>query len=155
MPQSGEIIGILKQLKDEMAKDKAETIAAEEAAIAAYKELMAAKAKEIAALTKMTDDKLTRIAQLGVEIATMKNDLTDSEEDQEAVVEEASEIAHIDHSAFQGDEQGSLKWIPSLRNRTCVGVAQLVDDNDMCFQDVAELEMGKRQYETYRNRQRR
>jgi outer membrane murein-binding lipoprotein Lpp len=74
-PQSGEIIGILKQMKDEMAKDKAETIAAEEAAIAAYKELMAAKTKEIAALTKMIEDKLTRIAELGVEIATMKNDL--------------------------------------------------------------------------------
>merc|ERR1719262_377428 len=80
MPQSGEIIGILKQLKDEMAKDKAETIAAEEAAIAAFKALMAAKTKEIAALTKMIEDKLTRIAELGVEIATMKNDLGDTAE---------------------------------------------------------------------------
>ena len=40
---------------------------------------MAAKANEIAALTKMIGDKLKCTAQLGVEIATMKNDLTDSE----------------------------------------------------------------------------
>merc|ERR1719238_2132323 len=38
-PASGEIVGILKQLKDTMAGDLAETIKAEEAAIAAYEEL--------------------------------------------------------------------------------------------------------------------
>merc|ERR1719408_488124 len=70
VPQSGEILGILKQLHDEMAKDLAEAIAAEEAAVAAYKELMAAKEKEVAALTKMIEEKLTRIAELGVEKLT-------------------------------------------------------------------------------------
>merc|ERR1719375_2788423 len=44
VPQSGQIIGILKQLGDELSKDLADEIAAEEAAVKAYEELMAAKA---------------------------------------------------------------------------------------------------------------
>merc|ERR1719405_155614 len=80
VPQSGEILGILKQLHDEMSKDLAEVIAAEEAAIAAYKELMAAKEKEIAALTKMIEEKLARIGDLGVKIVMLKEDLSDTEE---------------------------------------------------------------------------
>jgi len=80
VPQSGEILGILKQLHDEMTKDLAEVVAAEEAAIAAYKELMAAKEKEIAALTKMIEEKLARIGDLGVKIVMLKEDLSDTEE---------------------------------------------------------------------------
>jgi len=72
-------VGILKQMGDTMAKDLAEATAAEEAAIKAYKELMAAKTKEVAALTKSIEKKLTQIGTLGVEIAEMKNDLSDTE----------------------------------------------------------------------------
>merc|ERR1719379_3142669 len=78
-PASGQIVGILKQMGDTMAKELAEATAAEEAAIKAYKELMAAKTKEVAALTKSIEEKLTRIGTLGVEIAEMKNDLSDTE----------------------------------------------------------------------------
>merc|ERR1719379_2018315 len=79
-PASGEIVGILKQLGDEMAKDLAETIAAEEAAIKAYEELMAAKKAEVEALTKAIEEKLVRVGELGVHIAEMKNDLEDTQE---------------------------------------------------------------------------
>merc|ERR1719443_1786892 len=80
VPQSGQIVGILKQLGDEMAAGFAEAKATEEAAIKAYGELMAAKKKEIAASTKAIEEKLTLIGELGVKIAEMKNDLTDTEE---------------------------------------------------------------------------
>merc|ERR1719159_85788 len=80
VPQSGEIIGILKQLGDELTKDLADEIAAEEAAVKAYEELMAAKTKEVEALTAAIEEKLTRIADLGVKIAEMKNDLGDTAE---------------------------------------------------------------------------
>jgi hypothetical protein len=42
-PQSGQIVGILKQMKDTMEKNLAETIAAEEEAIKTFDALMAAK----------------------------------------------------------------------------------------------------------------
>ena len=61
VPQSGGIIGILKQMMEEMKANQAEVIAAEEAAIAASKALMEAKKKEIAALPQMIDDKLMRV----------------------------------------------------------------------------------------------
>merc|ERR1712118_275400 len=51
-PASGEIVGILKQMKDTMEKDLAEVLAAEETANADFEELVAAKEKEIASATK-------------------------------------------------------------------------------------------------------
>merc|ERR1719324_2104822 len=65
---------------DEMNADLDGAITKEEEAKAAYEELMAAKEKEKEALTKMIEEKLTRIADLGVKIAEMKNDLTDTEQ---------------------------------------------------------------------------
>jgi septal ring factor EnvC (AmiA/AmiB activator) len=78
-PQSGQITGILKQLLDEMAKGLSEETAAEEAAIAAYDGLMAAKKKEVAALTKSIEEKSVRTGELAVSVAEMKNDLSDTE----------------------------------------------------------------------------
>merc|ERR1719217_771357 len=51
-PASGEIVGIMKQMKDTMEKDMADMIAAEESAKKEYDELMAPKQKEVDALTK-------------------------------------------------------------------------------------------------------
>merc|ERR1719183_3063366 len=47
--QSGEIVGMLKAMKDEMAGDLKSTVAAEEAAVEGFGELSAAKKDEIAA----------------------------------------------------------------------------------------------------------
>merc|ERR1719421_834861 len=79
-PQSGEILGILKQMKDEMAGDNKDTIAKEENAVKEYKAVMAAKKKEVAVLEKMIEEKLGRIAELGVKVAELKNDLDDTQE---------------------------------------------------------------------------
>jgi len=110
VPKSGEIVGILKQLKDEMDKDMADALAAEEAAITAYKELMAAKTKEVAALTKAIEEKLERIATLGVKIAEMKNDLTDTEE---ALIEDTKFLADLEKNcatkAAEWDERSKTR----------------------------------------------
>jgi len=78
-PASGEIVGILKTMHDEMSKDLEDAQGTEKAAVASYEELMAAKTKEVNALSKMIEVKLTRIGDLGVEIQQMKNDLGDTE----------------------------------------------------------------------------
>merc|ERR1719486_1006552 len=91
-PASGEIVGILKQLKDEMEKDLAEMIAQEEAAIKSYEELMAAKKKEVETLTKAIEEKLVRVGELGVQIAEMKNDLEDT---QETLAEDTKYLADL------------------------------------------------------------
>jgi len=79
-PSSGQITGILKTMHDEMSAGLAEATAAENAAISAFDELVAAKTKEINALTAALEAKMTRTGELSVEIVQMKNDLGDTEE---------------------------------------------------------------------------
>jgi len=78
-PQAGEITGILKELGDEMAADLVKATAAEEEAIATFTALVAAKKKEVAAATEAIEKKSVRVGNLGVEIATMKVELSDTE----------------------------------------------------------------------------
>jgi predicted nucleic acid-binding Zn-ribbon protein len=61
-----------------MSADVADATAAENTAIATYDALMAAKKKEIKALTKQIEEKLERQAALKVSTAEMKNDLGDT-----------------------------------------------------------------------------
>jgi len=91
-PQSGQIIGILKQMHDEMSGNSADATAAEEAAIQMYNDLMAAKKKEKAALTAAIEEQTGRVADLGVAIAEMSNDLEDT---QEALAADESFMAEL------------------------------------------------------------
>jgi hypothetical protein len=79
-PASGEISGILQTMKDEMSVDYKNLISVEKSSIADYQGLMAAKKKEVTTLTKSVEEKTARVGNIGVEIATMKNDLEDTSE---------------------------------------------------------------------------
>jgi septal ring factor EnvC (AmiA/AmiB activator) len=80
VPQSGEIVGILKTMKDEMSADLATAEQNEAAALANFEELSAAKKAEIDACSQAIEEKLTRLADTGVELAQKKNDLEDTSE---------------------------------------------------------------------------
>mmetsp|Transcript_103485 Transcript_103485/g.298031 ORF Transcript_103485/g.298031 Transcript_103485/m.298031 type:complete len:723 (+) Transcript_103485:54-2222(+) len=80
VPQSGEIIGILKTIHDEMSKSLSDATAAEESAIKNHEELLAAKQKEVASLQAQIEDKMTRVGNLGVRLAEMANDVEDTKE---------------------------------------------------------------------------
>jgi len=82
-PASGEIVGILKTMEDEMAASLAEAKTNEESAIAGFEELKAAKTKEINALQASIESKMTRVGDLAVKTAEMENDLEDTREDLE------------------------------------------------------------------------
>jgi septal ring factor EnvC (AmiA/AmiB activator) len=77
---SGQITGILKQMKDTMAKDLADATAEEQAAIAGFDKLVAAKEKQINSLTKEVEDKTARVGDGGVKLSEMKEDKEDTEE---------------------------------------------------------------------------
>jgi len=79
-PQSGQITGILKQMEEEMAKGLDEATTAENEAIKNYEALMSAKKKEVEALTQQIEEEMTRVGDLGVEIASMENDYEDTEQ---------------------------------------------------------------------------
>merc|ERR1719215_1705341 len=80
-PASGEIVGILKTMKDEMTADLNDATTAETASIASFDELVAAKTKEIDALTASIESKTARSGELAVKHAEMMNDLDDTRED--------------------------------------------------------------------------
>merc|ERR1719310_9458 len=79
-PASGEIVGILKQMKDTMEKDLAEVIAQEESAKSDFEALVAAKEKEIEAATKAIEEKIKRGGEVAVELVNLKEDLDDTVE---------------------------------------------------------------------------
>merc|ERR1719265_1189882 len=92
-PASGQIVGILKQMEETMDADLASLTEKENAAIANYNELMAAKEKQINADTSAIEDKIERIGNLGVEIETMKADLSDTEE---SMIEDKKFLQYLD-----------------------------------------------------------
>jgi len=76
--QSGEIVGILKAMKDEMDKDLNGAIATEEKAAAGFEELASAKKAEIAAASEAIEAKTSRQGALAVLIATTGDDIEDT-----------------------------------------------------------------------------
>ena len=92
-PKSGEIIGILKQLKDEMSEDLAGARNVEEDRKANPAGLTAAKKGEIATLTSTIETKLTRQGNLAVEVQSLKNDVADTQRSLAADQELAAKLA--------------------------------------------------------------
>merc|ERR1719298_18751 len=79
-PASGEIVGILKQLLEDMEKELADITKTEDGAIAEFESLVAAKEKEIAAATEAIEMKLEKNGEMAVKIVNLKNDLEDAQE---------------------------------------------------------------------------
>lgn len=73
-----EVVGILETMEEQMEKELAEITAEEKKTIATYEELRAAKRREVTAAAMAMENKLKRKGQLGVEMETMKIDLTDT-----------------------------------------------------------------------------
>jgi hypothetical protein len=92
-PQSGQIVGILKQMDEEMAKALADAEDTEADAIKAYDALMAAKEKEVETLNAQIEAKLTRKGELGVEKAGGLNELEDT---QISVAEDEKFLAELE-----------------------------------------------------------
>jgi len=80
VPASGEIVGILKEMNDEMVHDLSDETAQEENAKATYEGLMAAKTKEVNTLTAQIEEEAMRVGELGVEVASQTNDLEATKE---------------------------------------------------------------------------
>ena len=77
-PQSGQIFGILNQMKEEFGKDLKDAQAKETAAQQAYEELKAAKEAEIAAGEEQIATKTQELAECDERLAHNKEDLDDT-----------------------------------------------------------------------------
>merc|ERR1719324_2065249 len=120
-PKGGEVVGILKQMLDSMAKGLAEITADEEKAIADFKELIAAKSKEVVAATKAIESKLTRIGELGVSIVSMKADLTDTEA---ALIDDQKYLADLEGNC--ATKKAEYEARVKLRADELVAIAEVI-----------------------------
>merc|ERR1719188_2498001 len=79
-PRSGEIVGILKTMHDEMSAGLSDATAEETGAIQNYDDLIAAKSQEVSTLQKQIEAEMTRIGELSEKLAGEHNDLEDTQE---------------------------------------------------------------------------
>jgi len=79
-PASGEIVGILKQLLEDMEKELVDMTSEESAAVAEFEALVNAKEKEIQAATEAIESKTARNGEVAVKIVNLKNDLSDAQD---------------------------------------------------------------------------
>merc|ERR1712190_521708 len=77
-PQSGEIFGILRQMKETFESNLSESQKAEMASQKAYEDLKAAKEAEIGAGQAQIDTKTSELADTDQKLATSKEDVSDT-----------------------------------------------------------------------------
>lgn len=120
-PRSGEVTGILKEMSDDMKKSLKDATDEENSSVENFKDLMKAKKKEVEALTVAIETKSRQIGDLGVSIAQMQNDLTDSEE---ALIADQKFQAELKKScSTKTDEWEARK---TLRNEELVAIAETI-----------------------------
>jgi septal ring factor EnvC (AmiA/AmiB activator) len=135
VPASGQIVGILNTIKDEMSKSLSDAEAAEAAAVASYEELMAAKEKEVNANTKAIEAKTLRVGETAVAIVQMKNDLTDTEEQ---LIEDQKFLADLDKTC----KTQTKEW--EERQRTRAEETQAIAETIKILNDDDALELFKK-----------
>lgn len=116
-PQSGEILGILKQLYDDEKKDLDEMEATEAEQVKALKELVDAKQKEIAELTAEIDEKSQRRSALMMELtADMAKFASGQEilEEDKAALKESEKVCKERDETYQHAVENRLKEIAAI-----------------------------------------
>jgi len=127
-PKSGEIVGILKTMEDEMSKDFADAKAEEATAISQFKELEAAKLAEVAALTKSIESKTTRLGDISVKIAETENDLEDTKQGLE---EDKKFLADLDKNCeVKKAEWEEYKKMQAMEMVALADTIKVLNDDD-------------------------
>merc|ERR1719181_140904 len=127
-PKSGSIVGILKQLHDEMTKDFADATSEENSAIADFDSLLASKKKEIEALTKAIESKTGRVGELGVKLAEMENDLEDTKE---SLAEDQKFLADLDKNCeLKKKEWAEYQKMQAMEAVALADTIKILNDDD-------------------------
>jgi len=125
---SGEILGILKSMQDEMQKDLADASSDENGRVADYEALVAAKGKEKAALTKAIETKTVRIGELSVHLAEMANDLEDTSEN---LVEDKNMLGNLATTcATKEKEFEEFKKVTAAELVALADTIKMLNDDD-------------------------
>jgi septal ring factor EnvC (AmiA/AmiB activator) len=127
-PASGEIVGILKQMKDTMEKDLAEVVAEEDKAKQDFDAAMGAKGKQIAEATKAIEEKVKRSGEVAVEIVNLEEDLEDT---QESLAEDTKFLADLEKNCAAKEKEWAE--ICKMRQEELIALAdtiKILNDDD-------------------------
>merc|ERR550537_1599176 len=80
-PQSGQIVGILKAMKDDMEAELKEAVEDEAKSVAGFGDLKASKEKEIEMATEAIETKMARAGELAVSVVQSKDALEDEKDE--------------------------------------------------------------------------
>merc|ERR1719281_230405 len=80
-PASGQIVGILKAMKDDMEAELKEAVATEEKAIAGFNDLKGSKETEIEVATEAIETKTARSGEIAVSVVQTKDSLEDTQDE--------------------------------------------------------------------------
>jgi len=81
VPQGGQIVGILKQMKDEMDGDLNQATTEEKQAASSFKQLKASKDTETKLASQSIETKMSRSGTLAIEVVQTKDELEDEQEE--------------------------------------------------------------------------
>mmetsp|Transcript_80893 Transcript_80893/g.147557 ORF Transcript_80893/g.147557 Transcript_80893/m.147557 type:complete len:705 (-) Transcript_80893:38-2152(-) len=128
VPKSGEIVGILKTIKDEMSAELADITEAEKGSVADFEGLIAAKKKEIASLTKAIETKSVLIGELGVAIVQQEADL---ENTKESLAEDQAFLANLEENcATKTSEWEEFKKMSNEELVALADTIKMLSDDD-------------------------
>merc|ERR1719401_1200883 len=120
-PKSGQIIGILKQMKDTFEKNLKETVAEEQQSIKEFGSLAEAKQKEYEAHVAAIEEKLPRMGNAGVDIVNMEEDL---EGTQKSLSDDEKFLADLDEGCKTKDAEWAER--SKIRSMELVALAETI-----------------------------
>jgi len=127
-PQSGEILGMLKQMLETMEKELLEITAAEEQAIKDFEILIAAKEKELNANSGAIETKIERAAEIGLEIVEMKEDLDDSSK---TLLEDKKFLSELEKDCGTKEEEWNSRCKIRAEELLAIGdTIKILNDDD-------------------------
>jgi len=127
-PQSGEILGMLKQMLETMEKELNEITTAEEQAIKDCEALIAAKEKELNANTGAIEAKIERAAEMGLEIVEMKEDLDDSSK---TLLEDKKFLSELEKDCGTKEEEWNKRCKIRVEELLAIGdTIKILNDDD-------------------------
>jgi len=120
-PKSGQIVGILKEMGDEMGADLMAATNAETTAKETYEAMMAAKTKEVNTLTQQIEEEMMRLGELSVLLAEDGNDL---EETKDTLAEDQTYLAELQKGCVTKDAEWEAR--SKLRAEELVALAETI-----------------------------
>lgn len=126
--QSGEIVGMLKAMKDEMDGDLTGALSEEEAAARGFEELKAAKTSEIEASGAAIEAKTARAGALAVSVVTIADDIKDTTKEMEGTQEFVANLAS--QCALKKKEWGERQSMRAEEISAISEAIKILNDDD-------------------------